>query len=340
MEAILRLNPEVTFEVITLVPEWFFNESLPTGVEYFLFDHDVGVVQTTPLLEDLPATVERLKTILPFEGERINYLVRHLVNAKFNAVVCDISPLGIAAAAKAGIPAVLIENFTWDWIYEGYLDQEPRLAQFIPELFSVFEKADYHIQSQPICDPRICDLTVGPAARSFRRSGGQIKEMLRVNPRQKLILVTMGGIEKKYQALKRLKEFPTCTFLLPGSSQAFTIEENLVLLPHHSQYYHPDLVNACDAVVGKLGYSTIAEAYFSGIPYGFVPRDHFRETSALAEFVVQRMGGLEINTGMFESGDWVTSIDMLLSQPRLTRREPNGADLIARYLLEKLSAEG
>jgi hypothetical protein len=33
-------------------------------------------------------------------------------------------------------------------------------------------------------------------------------------------------------------------------------KQNLVLLPHHSGFYHPDLVNASDAVIGKVGYST------------------------------------------------------------------------------------
>ena len=36
------------------------------------------------------------------------------------------------------------------------------------------------------------------------------------------------------------------------------VEKNLILLPHHSVFFHPDLVNASDAVVGKLGYSTLA----------------------------------------------------------------------------------
>jgi hypothetical protein len=32
----------------------------------------------------------------------------------------DAPPLGCAAAAAAAIPSIVIANFTWDWIYDGY----------------------------------------------------------------------------------------------------------------------------------------------------------------------------------------------------------------------------
>ncbi len=36
--------------------------------------------------------------------------------------VADAPPLGCAAAALAGVPSVVVSNFTWDWIYEAYAD--------------------------------------------------------------------------------------------------------------------------------------------------------------------------------------------------------------------------
>jgi hypothetical protein len=336
MEAIGKKYPAVEFDVISLVPEWFFQQSLPGGMEYFPFDADVGVVQVTPFIEDLPATVERLKTMLPFQGERIKFLAQHLINTDAALVICDIAPMGIAAAKVAGIPSVLIENFTWDWIYEGYLEQEPRLGSYLEDLEVTFNSADFHIQTQPICWSRECDLNVFPTARTPRMTGLQVRSLLGIDPGSALILVTMGGIEQGYPALKRLSEFKNVTFIIPGSSETYSRHDNLVLLPHQSVYYHPDLVNACDAVVGKLGYSTIAEAYHAGVPYGYVPRNHFRETTPLAEFVKKYMGGVEISDNHFVNGEWVGQIDDLLSKPRQFRNEPNGADQIADFLVKKM----
>ena len=50
------------------------------------------------------------------------YLKAHDVNV----VVGDIPPLAFVSAAMAGLPAVAIGNFTWDWIYEGYPDASTR----------------------------------------------------------------------------------------------------------------------------------------------------------------------------------------------------------------------
>ena len=35
-------------------------------------------------------------------------------------VVADIPPLALAAARLAGVPAIALGNFTWDWIYRDY----------------------------------------------------------------------------------------------------------------------------------------------------------------------------------------------------------------------------
>ena len=45
-------------------------------------------------------------------------------------------------------------------------------------------------------------------------------------------------------------------------------EKNVILLPANTDLYHPDLVHAADAVVAKLGYSTVAETYSAGVPLG------------------------------------------------------------------------
>ncbi len=44
-------------------------------------------------------------------------------------VVSDAPPLACAAAAAAGIPSVVVTNFTWDWIYEGYRDASRRRSR-------------------------------------------------------------------------------------------------------------------------------------------------------------------------------------------------------------------
>jgi UDP-N-acetylglucosamine:LPS N-acetylglucosamine transferase len=111
---------------------------------------------------------------------------------------------------------------------------------------------------------------------------------------------------------------------------------NLVLLPHHSNFYHPDLINAADAVISKAGYSTLAEAYFAGIPFGYVSRDRFRESPKLSAFIRQNMPGFEITGETFQSGNWVDRISDLLDLKRKKTKVENGADQAAKYIVNFL----
>jgi hypothetical protein len=93
------------------------------------------------------------------------------------------------------------------------------------------------------------------------------------------------------------------------------------------------VVAACDAVVAKIGYSTLAEVYHAGVPFGYVPRPQFRESVALAEFIRRRMPGVEIAAGDFESGAWLAQLPALLALERVRRDEPNGARQVAEFML-------
>jgi hypothetical protein len=109
-------------------------------------------------------------------------------------------------------------------------------------------------------------------------------------------------------------------------------KQNLVQLPHHSDFYHPDLVNASDAVVGKVGYSTLAEVDTAGVPFGHISRDGFRESAQLVAYIQKKMAGLPIDEDHFYNGRWLDRLPQLLEMPRMQRSGPNGSAQIAKYI--------
>ena len=116
IEAIYEIETSIRFEIFTRVPSWFFQDSLSAPFTYHSLLTDIGMVQKTPLREDLGKTIQHLDDFLPFEPTLINYLARQLNRLKCELVICDIAPMGIVAAQHAAIPSVLVENFTWDWV--------------------------------------------------------------------------------------------------------------------------------------------------------------------------------------------------------------------------------
>lgn len=338
MAALTGQNPLVRFEIFTRVPAWFFYDSLSIPFGYHDTLTDIGLVQANSLSEDVPATIDRLDSFLPFDPAWLQELAGRVNRLQCCLVMCDIAPLGIAVARQAGLPAVLIENFTWDWIYEGYSWPDPRLGRHIAYLRDQFNAADYHIQTEPVCAARPADMTTPPVSRKKRLPAGELRQQLGIAGEAQVVLLTMGGFLWHYTFLEQLAHQPDLYFIVPGAAQQLERRDNLLLLPHQSGIFHPDLVNASDVVIGKLGYSTLSEVYQAGVPFGYVPRPRFRESPALAAYVEQNMSGMAIAEADFETGRWLSYLPELLARPR-RRGQATGADRVARFILNIIAGQ-
>jgi len=318
--------------VFTLVPEWFFADSLTCPFTYHPLLTDIGVVQETPLIEDLDETRRRLGEFLPFQAGLVDGLARTLEALRCRLVLCDISPLGLAVAQRAGLPSVLVENFTWDWIYEPYLTGDSRFSHPIAALAELFEAATVHIQTEPVCRRDARFPTVPPVSRLPRLPSNAVRRRLGVPADAPAVLVTMGGVPWKLGSLDLLEGPGEIFFIVPGAAERLERRGCLVALPHRSGFFHPDLVHACDAVVGKLGYSTVAEVYAARVPLAYVQRPTFRESSSLAAFVSTHIPALPLHAADVTDGTWLARAPELLRQPKGVGPRASGAAEAARIV--------
>jgi hypothetical protein len=337
MDALARRLPNTRFEIFTTAPEWFFRDSLATEFSYYETVVDVGLAQATPFDEDVAETVRRLDALVPFREELVSALARDVTARGCVLVLCDIAPLGIAVAEAAGLPSVLVENFTWDWIYAGYVAEDARLARHSAYLAETFERAHFHIRTEPVCGPHRGTLTVPPVAREPRSAAAEIRARLGVPEGSRLALVTTGGIPDARDYVASLAEtaraLPDVSLVVPVGDRWVRAGENVIVIPHHSGYFHPDLVSAADAVVGKLGYSTVAEVFRAGVPFGYVERPRFRESAVLADFAASRLVGRSIPEEALLTGAYVDVLAELLETPPVRSTEPNGAEVAAEAIL-------
>lgn len=337
MNALYERIPNLQFEIYTQVDPWVFEDTLTGSFRCHHTWTDVGVVQHSAMEEDLPATLAALQEHYPLKPEVVQQLSKQVLAARCRAVICDISPLGIAVAKQAGLPSYLVENFTWDWIYEGYLNREKRLAQVIPYLQRLFDQATYRIQTTPFCKADPDASLVSPVvSRQPKTSPRELRRKMGIPENAHMALITTGGIETHHSFLDRLKSVRELYFVVPGAAESFTCDQNLILLPHHTPFYHPDLVNGANVVIGKVGYSTMAEVYWAGIPFVYVTRKNFREPEEMARFIEERIPGYEITQEEFERGDWAEDLLDLIALPRIRRDGENGSRQIARYIQQTM----
>ncbi len=337
MEALSHLA-DIKLTVASQVPEWFLRGSYSGPLEFFPLQTDVGLVQQTPLEADIPATLFELSNFYPLRIDAIKALAS--VFSECSIVVCDISPAGILAAHAAGIPSVLMENFTWDWIYEEYANMYPELKPYISYLRKIYEQVDYRIQAVPVCKKVKCDLQVPPIARACRESREQIRQSLQVDDDTQMVLVSMGGIGLGQLPLEKIRKNRNTVFAVSGYSGKKVNMPHMRFLASDSKFFHPDLVAASDAVIGKVGYSTLAEVYHADVPFGFVSRRDFRESEALVSFIQDKMSGIEIGQQSFWQGNWVDILPQLLSLGKSRKVRQNGSIHCAQFLLSVVGKRG
>ena len=269
----LSRRVDVMPHFFTSVSSQVFKESLDRHV-YHCAATDVGFAQNNAFDIDHCKTVAELDSLLPYNDTLVDKMA--ILCQKMSLVLCDISALGVAVAKRAGVPSVLIENFTWDWLYSFHHETHPGLVKHSRFHQDIYANTDFHIQTTPCCSPKEVDLHCGPIFRRTREHAHLTRRLFCDNSK-KLVLITLGGIGFTPSFVDLLSRRTDFFFLFSGMQSDATPCVNVRFLGKDSDYYHPDLINCADLVVFKSGYSTLAECYQSGTPSLCIQREGFAE---------------------------------------------------------------
>ncbi len=323
--------PGSAFTLFTTIPDWFFEDSLQLRVGLRPAT-DLGLIQTDALTVDLEATLAQLRERIPYRDAEVDELAREVDVLEPDLVLCDIAPIGLAVARRCGVPSLLVENFTWDWIYRGYVEQCPGLGPIADYLEDVFAGADHHVQTEPFCVPSPGARQVGPVSRAPRSPRADVRRRLGVPQDAPLAMITMGGIEWSYDALVSQLDHDGDLWLVIPGSRRHEKRGRLVRLPHRSEFFHPDLIHAADVVVGKLGYSTLAEVYRAGVPLGYLTRPGFAESEKLEAWVKEHLICRWLEAAELESSRWLEKVRELIERPWRVPERGDGAVDVAGFV--------
>ncbi len=314
--------------LFTTLPRKLFTPPL-TAFSYHERVTDIGLVQHDAFRTNLEATLSQLNSFLPYPTTLVDELAA--ICKDFKLILCDISPLGIAVAQRAKVPSVLIENFTWDWIYTPYITKEPRLQKHATYLADQFSRADHHIQTEPLCQPTKTALHCGPIFRQVRSPPTEVQRALECDGRQ-TIFISMGGIPLELDYANILAAHPQYYFVIAGQEKSEKVKDNLYFIDKETNLYHPDIINSVDFVVCKSGYSTIAECYQAGVPLACVSRSIFPESKVMEKFIRNNLDGKILTEDEFRTGKWVEKIPAVPKRKHPKTVKSNGAHLVTQFL--------
>lgn len=303
LSALQKIRPDIRITLVTSVPDWFFRDN-PTlsPVSIVPVECDVGLIQRNAFEIDFDATLSALQDIYPVSKKWITRLSQKVGPA--DAVLCDISPAGLAYAAALGIPAAMIENFSWPFLYRRYVKTTPEFESFCDYFDSLVQSARLRINIAPYCEEIPGAQVTGPVSRRAQEPPELTRKKLGVPDGAHMVLVTMGGIDTK-TAVRMIDSAEAVHLVISGGTDSVVFERGITMIPHRSDFFHPDLVLASDVVIGKLGYSTVAEAAVAGKPLFYITRPDFEETGPLAGWVQTNLGAKEITLEHLKLGTWL-----------------------------------
>ena len=239
---------------------------------------DVGLVQKGPFHHSLEDSYFRVEEFLSFSDSRTKRCTALLRSSDPHLVLCDISPLGIELGNRLQIPTVLLENFTWDWIYQSYTGQYPGFEHLVEILKRIYDKADLRIQCRPFCEESKNSPSVNPIFRFPQTDRDTVLSRLGLSSSDKYVILTTGGIPMKHKILENTHGFHV---IIPGDYNSINRQDKVIYIPMNLDLAFIDLVRSSSHVIGKGGYSTVSECWGMNIPFTGVFREHFPESTSL-----------------------------------------------------------
>ncbi|MDP1570300.1 MAG: hypothetical protein Q8L86_09870 [Vicinamibacterales bacterium] len=346
LNALAARRPDVRVVVRTTVAPWLFDLTMRGAFEYARVECDTGIVQIDGLRLDVADTLRRARAFMAELPARAAAEADALTAIGASLVVYDIPALGSAAAARAGLPAVALGNFSWDWAYAAY-DGAADVAEAVADAYRPTALAlRLPMQGGFEAFSRVEDVPF--IARRSARAAVETRAALGLSRDERVVLTSFGGhgvVDMNLDALAALDGYAV---LVSGSIPFGVAGETLLaggrrgrIVPFdETSLYaqgirYEDLVAAADVVVTKPGFGIIAECVANDTAMVYTSRGHFAEYDVMVREMPRVLRCHYLDQADFFAGRWREALDAVLDQPPPPDHPAvNGAEIVAERLVE------
>ena len=340
----LRLPERLEILIRTSAAQWLFERTVRVPVTCVPGTCDTGVVQIDSLRLDAQASVREAAAFYADFDTRVLEELGFLQARGVDLVIADAPPLACAAAAMAGVPCIVISNFTWDWIYEGYGElfttQAPDVVPRIRDGYAA-ASAGWRLPIHggfATIDP-VVDLPF--VARHARHQRDDVRGMLGLPSDRPLALSSFGGYGVHDLDLTTLDCLDTWTVVITGRQPPVRDLPRGVVFVDEARIYdtgarYEDLVAAVDVVVTKPGYGIVSECVANRTAMLYTSRGHFVEYDVMVREMPKVLRCRFLEQESLLAGRWRTALDALLDAPPPPEMpRTDGAEVAAAWIAER-----
>lgn len=237
---------------------------------------DIGLVMSSPIEPDRPATRAFYDRLESAWEELVAEDAARLQALRPDLLIANVGALGLAAAVRAGIPALALSSLDWASVLEAYDLASAALVRRLREAYSAvpFVQLTPHLPMEWHPDRH----PIGPVARRGRRRRDALLARLALPEKTILALVAFGGIAMP-RLLAELPALPEVAWLADRASGPGLVPVEGIDLPF------PDLLASVDLLVTKTGYGLMVEAAAAGTPVLHLARPDWPEAPWLEGWI-------------------------------------------------------
>ena len=327
VRALLDLDPLVAITVDGQAASWLLERSLDgsTRVTFRHTSKDFGLELVPGSLKvDREATRRRLRCWLGEWKEYVRREADYCRKTHQNLIVSDIAPQPFLVAEEAGIPSVAISNFTWYEVYRALYGDTTE----VEAIRKAYRKAHLALLLPMTSSNGLFRRThnVGLVTREITRDRDEVSASVGVERQERVAFLGLGRSVTCGPALGRLDRMTAGVRVL--RSAGAEVEPTDILRIPSGETESQDFVAACDVVVTKAGYTSVAEAIAGRVPILVAPREGMVEDQPIIDAVEALAVGKKLPADDLLTSTWHEAALELAGDPETQRRYRN---LPARY---------
>ncbi len=337
IKSLLSIQPNAEIHFRTKAPRWLFGPLLGDAVKYHERELDFGVVQKTSFSADKKATFNRYLDLIRMRDILIEQEIDFLETIQPDVILSDITPLAFDAAEAFGTKAIAIGNFSWDWIYSDFVSDIAEFKNVIHNIQNSYKKAE-----QLWRIPFYGDMGIFPnienvplVGRKATKPADVTRQQLGLkNDQTKYVLLGLRLADLENVDWQQVENMFGITFVAVSRDIMLT---NCLHLTEKDVPFE-NVLNACDAVLSKPGYSIVSEVLVNRTPMIYIPRRDFLEDPILIDALNNMAIAEELSQDDFYAGNWRASFDRLFARDkRWADIRVDGANVIAQKIVDRLS---
>lgn len=334
INALRRRIPDLRLTLRTTVPRALLEARFEGAFEHVPVASDFGMSMASAVDVQVEHSAARYARLHENWEQKVAHEAQALAALKPDLVLANVPYLPLAGAARAGIPACALCSLNWADIYLHYCGARPEAAEIHAHMLAAYNSAAVFLQTEPHMP--MADIArrrpIGPVARVGKNRRAEINALLGLSEHERLVLIAPGGIALRLP----MEDWPRLPHVRWLVAEAWRVQHPDAIPLERLGMHFVDILHSCDALIGKPGYGSFAEAACNGVPVLYLKRHDWPEEPYLVEWLARHGRCLEIERDALARGDIYEPLRALWEMSAPTVPKPTDTEEGAQCLFTEL----